>query len=279
MFHLINSQDLSKSLDTVDDLVVIDCRFDLTAPTLGLTQYLEDHIPGAHYLHLNDDLSGPVIPNQTGRHPLPSRDLLSHKLGRIGIQSGTQVVAYDQNHGAFAARIWWLLRWLGHESVQVLNGGYDDWRAQDQPTTQDLPAPQPAPFVLQPPLTQVVRQPDWNDPNTRLIDVRDPARFRGDHEPIDPIAGHIPGAMNLPFLDNLENGRFKNATDLTKQFTSAGLGDALSLVCYCGSGVTATQMILALLEAGYPEPALYPGSWSEWILDPGHLAALSDATR
>ena len=112
-----------------------------------------------------------------------------------------------------------------------------------------------------------------------MIDVRDPARFRGDHEPIDPIAGHIPGAMNLPFLDNLENGRFKNATDLTKQFTSAGLGDALSLVCYCGSGVTATQMILALLEAGYPEPALYPGSWSEWILDPGHLAALSDATR
>jgi thiosulfate/3-mercaptopyruvate sulfurtransferase len=279
MTHLISCQDLNQNLDTIKDLVVIDCRFDLTAPTLGLTQYLADHIPGAHYLHLNDDLSGPIIPNQTGRHPLPTRNLLSHKLGKIGIQKATQVVAYDQNHGAFAARLWWLLRWLGHETVQVLDGGYDRWRAQDHPITNDLPAPQPVPFASQPPLTRIMQQPDWNKPTNQLIDVRDPARFRGEHEPIDPIAGHIPGAMNLPFMDNLENGQFKAAAALAKQFAEAGLADAQSLVCYCGSGVTATQMILALLEAGYPEPALYPGSWSEWILDPAHLAALSDATR
>ncbi len=279
MSHLVTGHDLNDRLETPDNLVVIDCRFDLSEPTLGLSQYLADHIPGAHYLHLNDDLSGPVIANQTGRHPLPSREVLSTKLGKIGIQLGTQVVAYDQNHGAFAARLWWLLRWLGHETVQVLDGGYDDWQALGRPITNDLPTPQPARFELLPPLTRLMRQTHWNKPGKQLIDVRDSARFRGEHEPIDSVAGHIPGAMNLPFLDNLESGRFKNATALAKRFTDAGLEGAESLVCYCGSGVTATQMILALLEAGYPEPALYPGSWSEWILDPKHLAALSDATR
>ena len=279
MSHLIDCQALNQQIDAAPDLVVIDCRFDLAAPTLGLTQYLEGHIPSAGYLHLNDDLSGPIIINQTGRHPLPNRDLLCKKLGQVGIQSGTQVVAYDHNHGAFAARLWWLLRWLGHDNVQVLDGGYDQWQAQALPITDDLSKPKPAHFVAQPSLTRTINQKALIAPTTRLIDVRDPTRFRGDQEPIDPVAGHIPGAMNLPFLDNLTDGRFKPPAALTKQFTQAGLAYDQLLACYCGSGVTATQMILALLEAGYPEPALYPGSWSEWILDPEHLAALNNAPR
>ncbi len=133
MSHLITCQDLNERIDAASDLVVIDCRFDLSEPALGLTQYLEGHIPSAHYLHLNDDLSGPIIINQTGRHPLPNPDLLARKLGKIGIQSGARVVAYDHNHGAFAARLCWLLRWLGHDNVQVLDGGYAQWQAQALP--------------------------------------------------------------------------------------------------------------------------------------------------
>lgn len=279
MSHLITCQDLNERIDAASDLVVIDCRFDLSEPALGLTQYLEGHIPSAHYLHLNDDLSGPIIINQTGRHPLPNPDLLARKLGQIGIQSGARVVAYDHNHGAFAARLWWLLRWLGHDNVQVLDGGYDQWQAQALPIEDVVPTSQPTTFIARPSLTRTLNPNMPKDLSTRLIDVRDPARFRGDHEPIDPVAGHIPGAMNLPFLDNLADGRFKAPAALAKHFTQAGLAAEQSLVCYCGSGVTATQMILALLEAGYPEPALYPGSWSEWILDPDHIAALNDAPR
>ena len=260
-----------------DTAIVLDCRFDLADPDAGAAAYRQGHIPGARYVHLDDDLSGPIEPGVTGRHPLPSRDTLAARVGALGITPGTPVVTCDDSGGSHAARAWWLLRWLGHADVAVLDGGLDAWRAAggkltDQPTHIEPADPYPAGN----PLTRSVTATDLPaGPGTCVIDARSVERFRGEVEPIDTIAGHIPGAVCLPFTGNLDaRGRFLPAAELRARFEPlAARGD---LVCYCGSGVTAAHNVLACVHAGLPEPALYAGSWSEWITDPRRPVATGD---
>ena len=262
------------------DYVVFDCRFDLSDPLAGRRLYLEAHIPGARFADLEADLSSQ--PGRGGRHPLPDRATLAAKLGSWGVGRDTRVVCYDQNTGAFAGRLWWLLRWLGHSRVAVLDGGLDAWRAAGMSVTAAVPGPAPQDFEVRAPLVRIapvpcvsaLSRPDSaSGKGTKLLDARDAARFRGEVEPIDRVAGHIPGAISAPFTDNLEDGRFADPAALGRRFAALGVAREDELVCCCGSGVTATHNILALLLAGYPEPALYPGGWSEWLTDPARPVA------
>lgn len=276
MSHLIDSKTLMEQLEQDAPPVIVDCRFDLSNPELGHQQYTQGHIPQAHYLDLNCDLSGQVVAGQTGRHPLPEPKALCIKLGSLGISSTEAVVAYDGAQGAFAARLWWLLRWLGHDRVQVLDGGLANWVSEGGALSNALPSPKKAKFVQRASLTRTCQMQDIRHRKAHLVDARDEPRFLGRHEPIDPVAGHIPGAINIPFQNNLQYGRFKAPTDLRTQFTTKAIGLDDEVICYCGSGVTAAHTLLALLEAGYPEPSLYPGSWSEWIVDPQNPVARGD---
>ncbi|MCH1556485.1 MAG: sulfurtransferase [Pseudomonadales bacterium] len=276
MSHLIDAQALKHQLHQDAPLVIIDCRFDLGDPDLGRQQFTEGHIPGAVYADLNQDLSGPVVPGETGRHPLPNPDALCAKFESLGISNSQSVVVYDDAHGAFAARLWWLLRWLGHDRVQVLDGGLTAWLSEGGRLSQSSPDPKTGQFARGDALTRTCPMQEVSAENAHLIDVRSEARFQGIHEPIDPIAGHIPGAINLPFQNNLQDGRFKAPEHLRAEFKAAGIGLEESVICYCGSGVTATHTLLALLEAGFAEPRLYPGSWSEWITDPQNSVARGD---
>lgn len=276
MSHLIDAQALRRRLSQEAPPVVIDCRFDLADPNLGHQQFTEGHIPGALYADLNQDLSGTVVPGETGRHPLPNPKALCVRFGALGISNSQPVVVYDGAHGAFAARLWWLLRWLGHDRVQVLNGGLAAWLSEGGPLSKSPPASKAGQFVQRDALTRTCQMKEVSSQNGHLIDVRDEARFQGIHEPIDPVAGHIPGAINLPFQNNLHDGRFKAPEHLRAEFTAAGIGLEDSVTCYCGSGVTAAHTLLALLEAGYTEPTLYAGSWSEWITDPRNPVARGD---
>lgn len=251
---------------------LIDCRASLQDPAAGRKAYAEQHLPSAEFADLLSDLSGPIVPGKTGRHPLPDAAELSRKLRAWGVGQGSLVVAYDDAGGAFAARLWWLLRWLGHERAAVLDGGFSAWLAEGRPVTATVTAKQLGDFEpqLQPQL--LVDAAELTKPESRagkLFDARAPERFRGDVEPIDPVAGHIPGAENLPFADNLDAGRFRSPAELRVRLARA-LGDTLpeQAVVYCGSGVTACHDILAFARAGLPLPKLYAGSWSEWITDP-----------
>ena len=257
-------------------IVIVDCRFSLMDANIGKTQYLTSRIAGALYAHLNEDLSSPVIPGKTGRHPLPERQQLVASVQQLGIHNQQLVVAYDADNGAYAARLWWLLRWLGHDQVVVLDGGFAAWQADDQPISttpiehrsQSQSQKQPSEFKASDSLVKTVAARDLLNTQYRVTDARDAARFRGEVEPIDPIAGHIPGAVCLPFSQNMTpNGTFKSTQELKSQFLSAGLDEAVPTICYCGSGVTACHNALALVHAGFPEPILYAGSWSEWITD------------
>ena len=249
---------------------MFDCRFDLGDAGAGARHYAEGHIPGAAYLHLNNDLSGPVDPGRTGRHPLPDRAVFEALLTEHGVIDETQVVAYDDMGGMFAARLWWMARWTGHAAVAVLDGGYQAWLAREGThTASDSVHP---PSVPSPVSMKQVREHagTWT-----LVDGRASDRFRGENETIDPVAGHIAGALNAPFQANLgDDGRFLEPAALQRRF-GALLADAAGkpVVCYCGSGVTAAHNVLAMVHAGMPEPALYPGSWSEWITDPGNPVA------
>lgn len=251
--------------------VVVDCRFELSDTEAGRRAYAVSRIPGARYAHLDEDLSNAVIPGKTGRHPLPDAQKLAARLGQWGIDASTQVVAYDAQSGATAARLWWLLRWLGHEAVAVLDGGWDAWSAGGY-SIESGPAATPLPRVFTPRLrpelaadaaaVEALRQ----DPAFALVDVRAPERYRGEVEPIDPVAGHIEGAINLPFADNLQQGRFRPAEALREHYEQATAHKpAQRVVFYCGSGVTACHGILAYAHAGLGDALLYPGSWSEWI--------------
>jgi thiosulfate/3-mercaptopyruvate sulfurtransferase len=249
--------------------VIIDCRFSLADTEEGRRFYHAGHIPDAHYAHLDEDLSGPIIPGQTGRHPLPSVEEASALFGRWGISQGVQVVVYDDKKGAIAARLWWMLRWLGHDQVAVLEGGWTAWVAAGGAVSTELPGLQPAVFqpqerkhwIVDAERVDQIRQDD----NYHLIDSRAAERYRGEVEPIDPIAGHIPGAQNLPFPENWQaDGTMKSADELQARF--AGLPPD-STVFYCGSGVTACHNLLAYAHAGLGEARLYPGSWSDWITD------------
>ncbi|AVR95453.1 sulfurtransferase [Pseudoduganella armeniaca] len=264
------------------DWVVIDCRHDLMNPAYGRDAYAAGHIPGAQFASIDDDLSGAKRGADgvfRGRHPLPERATLVETLRRFGIGDDTQVVAYDAHGGMYAARLWWLLRWLGHEAVAVLDGGLPawQWQAPGQPLATDAPTRAPGKLSDRPALTRTVTVDDVLaniTSNTNVvIDARASDRFRGENETIDPVGGHIPGAKNRFFKDNLQaDGTFKPAEQLWQAFTPLFTAPA-SAIMQCGSGVTACHNLLAMEVAGLPGAALYPGSWSEWCADPARPVA------
>ena len=268
---LISGQELALRL-TEPDLCVVDCRASLQDVRAGWAAFARAHLPGARFADLLEDLSGPIVRGQTGRHPLPSVEAFAAKARAWGISATSQVVAYDDAGGAFAARLWWLLRWLGHDAVAVLDGGFPAWVAEGRPVTDELRPVAPGDFTPQPrgKLLVTARELDTPESSARkLFDARAPERFRGDVEPLDPVAGHIPGAVNLPFSENLKDGRFRSPAELRERFAVALDGTAPEeAVVYCGSGVTACHDVLAFAHAGLPLPRLYAGSWSEWITDP-----------
>jgi thiosulfate/3-mercaptopyruvate sulfurtransferase len=263
---LISTVDLARGIDD-PDLAIVDCRHDLADVGAGERAYLAGHLPRAQFMHIDRDLSGPKT-GANGRHPLPEVSAFVATLDRAGIGNSTQVVAYDQNNGMWASRLWWLLRWLGHEGVAVLDGGMDKWMRESRAVTRDLLRVRPAIFVPQPsaPVASTIEiLASLNARSLKVIDARASERFRGDVEPIDPVAGHIPGAINRPYSANLSSeGTFKPEARLYQEF-SALLDGATpaSVVHQCGSGVTACHNVLAMTVAGLPGSRLYPGSWSE----------------
>ncbi len=270
---LIDASELHKHQQD-DQWRVVDCRFDLMHPQQGHEAYLREHIPGAVYADLNVDLAGSVRAD-SGRHPLPNVDDLAATWGRLGIHSKTQVVVYDDSSGATAARAWWLLRWLGHDRVALLDGGLRRWHAEALPLESGAVSVPRKRFVPSPRNERVIRTEELeaachSGTFPRLFDARDAGRFRGDREPIDPVAGHIPGAMNLPFADSLnEDGTWKAPADLRDVWSAAlGRDRESPWGVMCGSGVTACHLVLSAVLAGLEEPRLYVGSWSEWIRDP-----------
>jgi thiosulfate/3-mercaptopyruvate sulfurtransferase len=280
MKTLVSAPDLRQRAAGAHAPVLLDCSFDLTDPEAGQRAYRDGHPPGAHYLHLESDLSAPprdAAGRFRGRHPLPAREDWARTLGRLGIGPATPVVAYDAQGGAYAARAWWMLRWMGHEDVAVLDGGLAAWReAGGALESGDGPAVQPsAPYPLHAPAcpTLEAAQVQAQLGRVRLIDARAPERFRGDVEPLDRAAGHIPGALNRFFRDNLAaDGRFKPRAQLRAEWAPLVAGDAMA-VLYCGSGVTACHNLLAMAHAGFEDGVLYPGSWSEWSDDPARPQA------
>ena len=277
---VISPAELAQLLGS-SQLVIVDCRASLQNPAAGREAYVKAHLPGARFADLLSDLSGPITLGKTGRHPLPELPQFVSKLRRWGIAATSQVVVYDDAGGAFAARLWWMLRYLGHEAVALLDGGFQAWVAEGRPTTADFPTVAHSHFApnLRPEL--LVTSAELEVPQSvarRLFDARAPERFRGEVEPIDPVAGHIPGAVNLPFADNLRDGRFRPPAELRQRFAHALDGSAPEqAIVYCGSGVTACHDIVAFAHAGLPLPRLYAGSWSEWITDPARPIARHDA--
>jgi thiosulfate/3-mercaptopyruvate sulfurtransferase len=252
---------------------VIDCRFDLTAPARGEQLYLEGHIPGARYAHLDRDLSGAKT-DANGRHPLPTAEEMRERFGALGIGPDKQVVAYDADNGMYAARLWWMLRYMGHDAVAVLDGGYARWVREGHDVRGGPERWAPAAFAGTP-------RSDWrldatavlaglDDPARVLVDARAEPRFRGESETLDRKAGHIPGARSFFFQRNLADDRtFKSPTEIRDEWASVlGATTPEQVVMYCGSGVTACHNLLALEHAGLPGARLYPGSWSEWSSDP-----------
>jgi thiosulfate/3-mercaptopyruvate sulfurtransferase len=283
---LIGAQELGDRLHD-PRLAVIDCRYDLGAAAAGRADFLAAHVPGARYADLGADLSGPLTPG-SGRHPLPEPGVLAARFAALGLDAADQIVAYDAGSGAFAARLWWLARWLGHRRVAVLDGGFAAWRALGLPTQSGdgsaaapgAAAPGAAPLDGGPVVTRFQAAPDdsaWltsgaviaalRDPKRLLVDARAPERFTGAVEPIDPVAGHVPGAVNHPFALNLgADGRFLAPGELRRRWLTCLGGRApADAIAMCGSGVTACHNLLALEVAGLPGAKLYAGSWSEWI--------------
>lgn len=250
---------------------VVDVRHQLADTAYGDRVYAEGHIPGAAFLHCDRDLSGPVT-GSNGRHPLPAPERLAARLGEIGIGPQTQVVVYDDAQGMIAGRLWWLLRWLGHEAVAVLDGGLQAWQAANGALTAELPRYRAASFVAKVGDTMVDAdhvQSFLQTSRMHLIDARSPDRYRGENETIDPVGGHIPGAVNRFFRENLQaDGRFKPAAALRAEWLAVLAGAAPEQVVHqCGSGVSACHNMLAMEIAGLPGSRLYAGSWSEWCAD------------
>ncbi len=269
---LITPAELAQRLDD-PNWVIVDTRHDLADPNWGRQRYLESRLPGARFLSIDADLSGPKN-GRNGRHPLPEPQGLADTLGQLGIGDGATVVVYDQGSAMFVGRLWWLLRWLGHETVRVLDGGFAAWQAEGYALEMSPPVAQHRPQVF------TIRRPRvaWvdadevmraiSDPEQRIVDARAPERYRGEVEPIDPIAGHIPGAINRPFAANLRDGRFKPAEELAAEWSRVLAGRKPEQVIHqCGSGVSALTNMLAMEHAGLCGSRLYPGSWSEWCSD------------
>ncbi len=269
---LIATEELAARL-AGSDLVVCDVRHDLAQPnSWGEAEYRSAHIPGALFVHLDRDLSARKT-GTNGRHPLPAPETAAALFGRLGIGSRKQVIAYDQGAGMFAARLWWMLQWLGFEAAAVLDGGFAKWVGEGRETNADVPAPQAALFTIrrvEPTVNAAGVAASLARRSLTLIDARVPERFRGDIEPLDPVAGHIPGARNRPYANNLKpDGTFKSPAALREEFTTLLAGTpATDVVHQCGSGVTACHNLLAMKIAGLPTTRLYPGSWSEWCTDP-----------
>ena len=270
---LISTTELVQHLNS-PDWAIIDCCFWLDDTDKGRRDYREAHIPGAIYAHLDEDLSGPKLPGVTGRHPLPPADEFAARLGAWGIGPGVQVVVYDDRGGAMAVRLWWMLRWLGHEAVALLDGGFPAWLRADLPVTAASSAPQPRTFAPHPRPELLITTADvlarFGDPAYALFDSRAPERYRGEEELIDPVAGHIPGAVSAPFAENIDaEGNFKSTAALRSRFVTLMCGiPAERVAFYCGSGVTSAHNALAVAHAGLGEACLYVGSWSEWIAGP-----------
>lgn len=280
---LINAETLHKSIqqDVTERPLVFDCSFDLGNADTGQAQYHQAHIPGAVYAHLDRDLSDKAHPlgARAGRHPLPDREVFARWLAQSGLARHQQVVVYDRQGAHYCGRLWWMLKWSGHEAVAVLDGGFGTWQAAGYPVASGV-WPPPAsraehPFALGASLASTADSANMvrllGSPSQTVIDARAAPRFRGEVEPLDPVAGHIPGALNRPFADNfLPDGRFKPAAQLRREFECLLAGrDPAHVVHHCGSGVTATPNILAMELAGLGRTALFPGSWSEWSNTPG----------
>jgi thiosulfate/3-mercaptopyruvate sulfurtransferase len=263
---------------------IVDCRFTLEDTAAGERWYQERHIPGAVYAHLDRDLSGPKT-GTNGRHPLPDPGALARTFSRFGVDRSTQVVAYGAQTDMFAARLWWLLRWLGHDRVAVLDGGFDKWLAEKRPVASGIETRAPRGFEGAPRPGMVMTADEvavaGTSPAWRVIDARAPERYRGDVEPIDAAAGHIPGAVNQPFRANISaEGCLLPAAELRSAF-GATLGDVAPerVVCYCGSGVSACHDLLAMEHAGLSGAKLYAGSWSEWSSDPARPIETGDGSK
>jgi thiosulfate/3-mercaptopyruvate sulfurtransferase len=271
---IISCDALAELIKEKNTVSVIDCRFSLDDTNYGRNAFHKAHIPGAAYAHLDRDLSSKIIPGITGRHPLPAIDSFILLISNWGLENNKQVVAYDDSNGAFAARLWWLLRWLGHDKVALLDGGWQAWIDGGFPTESETPTLRARTFTpnLQPnigidskSIEKIISQSDY-----LLIDSRSPERYSGKEEPIDPIAGHIPGAINAFHGDNIDENGFFLCKDILRARFQSILGDtpANKTVFYCGSGVTAALNLVALKHAGLGDGILYTGSWSEWITEP-----------
>ncbi len=282
---LISADELAAHIDD-RDWVIVDCRHDLVNLAYGREAYAAGHLPHAVFADMETELSGAKRGEDgafRGRHPLPEKEALAAVLRRWGINHTTQVIAYDAHGGMYAARLWWLLRWIGHEAAAVLDGGLPAWQALGQPLSSDPPEPRSAgditvraPFVPTVTVAEVLENIETTNQGKMrrtVVDARAADRFRGENETIDPVGGHIPGAKNRFFKDNLHNdGRFKAPEQLRAEFSSV-IGDPKEAIMQCGSGVTACHNLLALEVAGMPGAALYPGSWSEWSSDPARPVA------
>ena len=271
---LISTAELAAHLDD-PSFVIVDVRHDLAQPdTLGESQYRAGHIPGARFAHMDRDLSAAKT-GKNGRHPLPTPEAAAALFAHLGIDAGKQVVAYDSGGAMYAPRLWWMLRWLGHDAVAVLDGGIAKWKREGRPVTTEIPAVRAATFTIRR-VSPTVSTDDvlasLGKDSLRLVDARGAERFRGDVEPIDPVAGHIPGSVNRPYTENVEpDGTFKKPEALRAEFAAViGTAPSATIVNTCGSGVSACHNLLAMELAGIPGTRLYPGSWSEWC---------SDATR
>ena len=274
---LISPEELARHLDD-PTWVVVDCRWTLTDPAAGPAAHARSHIPGARYANLDDDLSRRPGPSD-GCHPLPAAADFAARLGSWGVGNSTTVVAYDEASGAIAARLWWLLGWLGHDRRLVLDGGFAAWTAAGLPVEARMPRWQPAHFVpralADDSVVEAADLPALQAAGSLLVDVRAAPRYRGEQEPIDPVAGHVPGAVNRPGSVNIDaNGRFRASEALRGELTELLAGRSpRELIAMCGSGVTACQLLLALEVAGLDGAKLYAGSWSEWIRDPARPIA------
>ena len=267
---LVNARQLAGRLADPDWLVV-DCRAELSDREAGVRAWRAGHIPGAIHADLERDLSAPVTP-ATGRHPLPPIKTFAATLSRWGVNGNTQVIAYDAGNSAYAARLWWMLRYVGHDAVAVLDGGLAAWLAAGHPVSDAVATRRPARFVAKPRPEMVCDAAGVAEALARgelVVDVRGTERFRGEVEPLDAVAGHVPGAVNLPFLLNLDDKcRFRPQAEIAELWrTRTGFTAGSGPICMCGSGVTACQGLLSLAIAGLPDGRLYAGSWSEWIRD------------
>ncbi len=278
---LVSVKELADNLEN-PDWMIVDCRFTLAEPEWGHKTYQQEHIAGAVYANLDDDLSGPIIPGKTSRHPLPETNEFAEKLSAWGIDEKVQVVVYDDRAGGIAGRLWWMLKWLGHEAAAVLDGGYPEWTQGNKATRDGIETRTRRSFIPKVNNDLLVNVDDviavGKSKDKLLIDSRAPIRFSGESEQLDPVAGHIPGAINLHYVQNIdEDGLFFTPEKMQERFVNI-LGDtpAEGVVFYCGSGVTAAHNILSVAHAGLGMPKMYAGSWSEWITDPDRPVAAGD---